>query len=111
MIGSLFQFFRQMDAAMTSDEAVAVYRDAFLRGDYGLEEINRKEPSKNNLHSFQPFFEPRRARRARRNPFVSFVLFVVKEGLLLVRRPLSATLAFPGYIDKAVLPFSGIFDT
>ena len=47
VIGSLFQFFRQMDAAMVSDEAVAVYRDAFLRGDYGLEEINVKEPSKN----------------------------------------------------------------
>ncbi len=42
MIGSLFQFFRQMDAAMNSDSAVAVYRDAFLRGDYGLEEIGRK---------------------------------------------------------------------
>ena len=26
MIGSLFQFFRQMDAAMVSDEAVAVYQ-------------------------------------------------------------------------------------
>ncbi len=41
MIGSLFQFFRQMDAAMVSEEAVTVYRDAFLRGDYGLEEINK----------------------------------------------------------------------
>jgi pyruvate, water dikinase len=34
MIGSLFQFFRQMDAAMTSDAMVDQYRDAFLRGDY-----------------------------------------------------------------------------
>jgi pyruvate,water dikinase len=42
MIGSLLQFFRQMDAAMTSDEAVAVFRDAFLRGDYGLEEMTVK---------------------------------------------------------------------
>lgn len=47
MIGSLFQFFRQMDAAMVSDQAVAVYRDAFLRGDYGLEEVNKREPAKN----------------------------------------------------------------
>jgi hypothetical protein len=31
-----------MDAAMTSDEAVAVFRDAFLRGDYGLEEMTVK---------------------------------------------------------------------
>ena len=45
MIGSLFQFFRQMDAAMVSDESVALYRDAFLRGDYGLEEINGKGTS------------------------------------------------------------------
>jgi len=42
MIGSLLQFFRQMDAAMTSDEAVTIIRDAFLRGDYGLEEITGK---------------------------------------------------------------------
>jgi pyruvate, water dikinase len=34
MIGSLFQFFRQMDAAMISEDSVAQYRDAFLRGDY-----------------------------------------------------------------------------
>jgi pyruvate,water dikinase len=37
MLGSLLQFFRQMDAAMATDEAVAVFRDAFLKGDYGLE--------------------------------------------------------------------------
>jgi len=45
MIGSLFQFFRQMDAAMVSDEAVAVYRDAFLRGDYGLEDLAGRKGS------------------------------------------------------------------
>ena len=39
MLGSLLQFFRQMDAAMASDDAVAMFRDAFLRGDYGLEEL------------------------------------------------------------------------
>ncbi len=43
--------------------------------------------SKNNLHSFQPFFEPRRTRRTRRNHFVSFVFFVVKEGLLFLDAP------------------------
>ncbi|MFZ2445664.1 MAG: PEP/pyruvate-binding domain-containing protein [Syntrophobacteraceae bacterium] len=37
MIGSLFQFFRQMDAAMADEESVSKYRDAFLNGDYGLE--------------------------------------------------------------------------
>lgn len=41
MIGSLLQFFRQMDAAMVTDDAVALFRDAFLRGDYGLEELAR----------------------------------------------------------------------
>jgi pyruvate, water dikinase len=39
MLGSLLQFFRQMDAAMASDDAVSIFRDAFLRGDYGLEEL------------------------------------------------------------------------
>jgi len=41
MIGSLLQFFRQMDAAMASDDAVFLFKDAFLRGDYGLEELTR----------------------------------------------------------------------
>jgi len=41
MIGSLLQFFRQMDAAMANDDAVILFRDAFLRGDYGLEELTR----------------------------------------------------------------------
>ncbi len=39
MLGSLLQFFRQMDAAMATDDAASVFRDAFLRGDYGLEEL------------------------------------------------------------------------
>lgn len=34
MIGSLFQFFRQMDAAMTSEETMEQVKDAFLRGEY-----------------------------------------------------------------------------
>jgi pyruvate, water dikinase len=34
MIGSLFQFFRQMDAAMISDDSVEQFKEAFLRGDY-----------------------------------------------------------------------------
>jgi pyruvate,water dikinase len=38
MIGSLLQFFRQMDAAMASEETVQVMEDAFLRGDYDLKE-------------------------------------------------------------------------
>ena len=40
MIGSLLQFFRQMDAAMTSDETVQVMQEAFLRGDYDLKELS-----------------------------------------------------------------------
>ncbi len=36
MIGSLFQFFRQMDAAMISDDSVEQFKEAFLRGDYGF---------------------------------------------------------------------------
>ncbi|MBA4392644.1 MAG: phosphoenolpyruvate synthase [Desulfobacca sp.] len=34
MIGSLFQFFRQMDAAMVSEDSVDQFKEAFLRGDY-----------------------------------------------------------------------------
>jgi pyruvate,water dikinase len=37
MVGRLFQFFRQMDAAMTSEDSVQLFKDAFLRGDYDLE--------------------------------------------------------------------------
>jgi hypothetical protein len=41
MIGSLLQFFRQMDAAMASEETVHLMEDAFLRGDYDLKELSR----------------------------------------------------------------------
>jgi hypothetical protein len=41
MLGSLLQFFRQMDAAMASDDAVTIFKEAFLRGDYGLEELTK----------------------------------------------------------------------
>jgi pyruvate, water dikinase len=34
MIGSLFQFFRQMDVSMMSEDSVEQFKDAFLRGDY-----------------------------------------------------------------------------
>ncbi|HOV85088.1 MAG TPA: PEP/pyruvate-binding domain-containing protein [Syntrophobacteraceae bacterium] len=43
-LGSLLQFFRQMDAAMTSDDSVRVFVKAFLRGDYGLEYVGEEEP-------------------------------------------------------------------
>jgi len=36
MLGRLFQFFRQMDAAMTSEAAVAEIQRAFLSDDYGF---------------------------------------------------------------------------
>jgi pyruvate,water dikinase len=41
MLGSLLQFFRQMDAAMATDDAVHLFKDAFLRGDYGLEGLTK----------------------------------------------------------------------
>jgi hypothetical protein len=31
-----------MDAAMATDDAVHLFKDAFLRGDYGLEELKRR---------------------------------------------------------------------
>ncbi|MFH0787754.1 MAG: PEP/pyruvate-binding domain-containing protein [Pseudomonadota bacterium] len=34
IIGSLFQFFRQMDVAMVSEESVEQFKGAFLRGEY-----------------------------------------------------------------------------
>jgi pyruvate,water dikinase len=49
MIGRLLQFFRQMDAAMTSENAVIWVRDAFLRGDYDLNRLGSAraaEPAK-----------------------------------------------------------------
>jgi pyruvate,water dikinase len=42
MIGSLLQFFRQMDAAMAREETVQAMQDAFLRGDYDLKELSRR---------------------------------------------------------------------
>jgi pyruvate,water dikinase len=36
MIGRLLQFFRQMDAAMASDEHMQVIQEAFLAGDFSL---------------------------------------------------------------------------
>lgn len=36
MIGRLFQFFRQMDAAMNSEEVVLRMHDSFIKGDYSL---------------------------------------------------------------------------
>ena len=41
MLGRLLQFFRQMDAAMASDEWVRLLQDAFLAGDYSLIQPNR----------------------------------------------------------------------
>jgi len=37
MIGRLFQFFRQMDAAMSTEDSVEIFTQAFLDGDYSLE--------------------------------------------------------------------------
>jgi pyruvate,water dikinase len=34
MIGSLFQFFRQIDASMVSEDSVGQFKEAFLRGEY-----------------------------------------------------------------------------
>jgi len=36
MVGRLFQFFRQMDAAMSSEEAVVQVQEAFIRGDFAF---------------------------------------------------------------------------
>jgi pyruvate,water dikinase len=35
-VGRLFQFFRQMDAAMTSDATAARVQEAFIKGDFAL---------------------------------------------------------------------------
>jgi pyruvate,water dikinase len=43
MIGRLFQFFRQMDAAMKSEQAVVQMREAFIRGDFSFSG-DRQEP-------------------------------------------------------------------
>jgi pyruvate,water dikinase len=39
MIGSLFQFFRQMDGAMVNENAVDLIKKAFLSGDYDLKNL------------------------------------------------------------------------
>jgi pyruvate, water dikinase len=39
MIGSLFQFFRQMDGAMVNENSVDLIKAAFLSGDYDLKEL------------------------------------------------------------------------
>ncbi len=39
IIGRLLQFMRQMDLAMVSDETARRIKEAFLRGDYGLEHL------------------------------------------------------------------------
>ena len=39
MIGSLFQFFRQMDAAMVNENSVNLIKEAFLSGDYDLKKL------------------------------------------------------------------------
>jgi pyruvate,water dikinase len=45
MVGRLLQFFRQMDAAMASEDVVARVREAFIRGDFAFWE-NASESSK-----------------------------------------------------------------
>jgi pyruvate, water dikinase len=39
MIGSLFQFFRQMDGAMINENSVDLIKEAFLSGDYDLKRL------------------------------------------------------------------------
>ena len=57
--------------------------------------------SKKNLHSFQPFFEPRRTRR---NHFASFVFFVAKEGLLFFSKtPQNKASIIPARHSRVVL--------
>lgn len=45
ILGRLFQFFRQMDAAMTTDEHARLFQEAFIRGDYDLSETLASEKS------------------------------------------------------------------
>lgn len=49
LLGRLLQFFRQMDAAMATQEHIRIFQEAFIRGDYDLREIpgrNRKSPKR-----------------------------------------------------------------
>ncbi len=41
MIGSLFQFFRQMDVSMMSEDSVEQFKNAFLRGEYDFGQDKR----------------------------------------------------------------------
>lgn len=41
ILGRLFQFMRQMDVSMSDDASAASIRDAFLKGDYGMQNIQR----------------------------------------------------------------------
>jgi pyruvate,water dikinase len=43
LVGRLLQFMRQMDVAMTSEDAVVAVQQAFLQEDYALEALARKE--------------------------------------------------------------------
>lgn len=43
MVGSLFQFFRQMDAAMINENSVNLIKEAFLSGDYDLKKLMSQE--------------------------------------------------------------------
>lgn len=45
MIGSLLQFFRQMDAAMVNESTVDLIKEAFLKGDYDLKELMAQQQS------------------------------------------------------------------
>lgn len=45
MVGRLLQFFRQMDAAMTSDQAVEVFKEAFLRDDFDFSRATGSRPT------------------------------------------------------------------
>ena len=46
MVGRLLQFFRQMDAAMASEEMVGRVKEAFLAGDFAFWE-KQSEPHTN----------------------------------------------------------------
>jgi hypothetical protein len=42
MLGRLLQFFRQVDASMSTEAAVRQFQDAFLRDDFRLEGNGRE---------------------------------------------------------------------
>lgn len=45
MVGRMLQFFRQMDAAMTTDDHARMFQEAFIRGDYDLSQTLGKNSS------------------------------------------------------------------